>query len=355
MDIFMALSVTPRWRSGEGELDIRLIPLLRAIAKEGSLNRAVASLGLSYRHAWGLVGKSERTLGHTLVRMARGRGAQLSAFAEKLLAADTAAAGMLERGLAPALEALDRERAAAHRSLRRKPLVVHASHDLALAALKERLASEAEPPIDLHFRGSLECLASLGRGECDVAGFHLAAAAGRSAMLEQYQPWLRLRSLSVVHFVTRRQGLMVARGNPPGIRGLRDLRRAKLRFVNRQPGSGTRLLFDHLLNEARISTSQISGYTLEEFTHAAVAATVASGMVDAGFGIEAAARRQRLDFVPLADEHYYLALRRSTLGRPGWSALLMALRAGALRDVLRRLPGYVAPLSFELLSARDLF
>ncbi|HEX6005260.1 MAG TPA: substrate-binding domain-containing protein [Burkholderiales bacterium] len=351
----MALSVTPRWRSGDAELDSRLIPLLRTIAKEGSLNRAVAALGLSYRHAWGLVGKSERTLGHSLVAMARGRGARLTLFAEKLLAADAAAAGLLERELAAALEALDHGRIAANRPLRRKPLVVHASHDLALAAIREQLASAGDPPIELHFRGSVECLASLKRGECEVAGFHLAASAARNAMLEQYQPWLRLRGLSLVHFVTRRQGLMVARGNPLGIRSLSDLRRAKSRFVNRQAGSGTRLLFDHVLNEARVAPSQINGYALEEFTHAAVAATVASGMADAGFGIEAAARRQRLDFVPLADEHYYLAARRSTLGKPGWRALMKVLRGGLLRDVLRRLPGYAAPPSFELRPARALF
>lgn len=95
----------------------------------------------------------------------------------------------------------------------------------------------------------------------------------------------------------------------------------------------------------------MSGYGVEEFTHAAVAATVASGMADAGFGIEAAARRQRLDFVAVANEQYYLTARSSTLGKPGWAALMHALQSGALRQILRKLPGYTAPRSFDLIPA----
>lgn len=351
----MAVRITTRWQTGDGDLDIRLIPLLRAVAKEGSLNRAVSSLRLSYRHAWGLLGKMERALGRSLVVMERGRGARPSPFAEKLLAADDAAAGILDRELGATVHSLNRETTASRQRPRQKPLAVHASHDLALAELRDRLSGPDNVAFDLHFRGSLECLSSLARGECDIAGFHVPDAGAGSTLLDQYRPWLKLRSLRVVHFVTRQQGLIMARGNPLHIRSLADLVRTKARFVNRQPGSGTRLLFDALLAAGGIRPAQINGYALEEFTHAAVAATIASGMTDAGFGIEAAARRQRLGFVPIARERYYLAARSSIFAKPAAVALLKALQSGELRPILRRLPGYTAPRTFEPVPAREIF
>src|SRR5262245_7657332 len=99
---------------------------------------------------------------------------------------------------------------------------------------------------------------------------------------------------------------------PRRIRTLADLASGRARFLNRQPGSGRRLMFDHLLAAAGIPASRINGYQSEEFTHAAVAATIASGKADAGFGIEAAAWQQGLEFVPLAMERYYLAARAAT-------------------------------------------
>src|SRR5262249_12277114 len=154
-----------RWHAGDTELDARIVPLLRMVEKEGSLNRAVAVLRLSYRHAWGLLGKTERALGHPLLRMERGRGAQITAFAEQLLAADEAAAALLGRGRAGPVGELKR----VQRPARAKPLVIHASHDLALAALRDLIAATGSIAVELHSRGSLDCLASLARHECDVA------------------------------------------------------------------------------------------------------------------------------------------------------------------------------------------
>ena len=351
----MDVRITTRWQTGDGDLDIRLIPLLRAVAKEGSLNRAVSSLSLSYRHAWGLLGRMERALGRSLMVMERGRGARLSPFAARLLAADDAAAAILGRELRAAVHSLNRETTAPRQPARRKPLAVHASHDLALAELRDRLSERNNVAFELHFRGSLECLSSLARGECDIAGFHVPDVRAANTLMDQYRPWLKLRTLRIVHFVTRQQGLIMARGNPLHIRSLADLVGAKVRFVNRQPGSGTRLLFDSLLSAVDIRSTQINGYALEEFTHAAVAATIASGMADAGFGIEAAARRQRLDFLPIARERYYLAARSSIFAKPGAVALLKTLQSGELRPILRRLPGYTAPRTFEPVPARELF
>jgi len=338
---YSAIVPTVRWLAEEQAIDPRLLPLLRAVAKSGSLNKAVASLGLSYRHAWGMVGKMERTMGRSLVVMDRGRGARLSRFSEKLLAADEAAARVLERELAATVRALGRETPLTLEAPRGVPLVIHASHDLALAELRDRLVGTGSP-IELHFRGSLECLASLVRRECDVAGFHVPDARFDSAEFAPYRPLLPSRGLRLVRFVSRRQGLMVARGNPKRVLRLADLAKKGVRFVNRQPESGTRLCIDRLLAAAGVDTASIRGYQMEEFTHAAVAATIASGMADAGFGIEAAARQHGLDFLPLASEQYYLALRQSTLSRPAAAALLDAVRELDFQRRILALPGYGA-------------
>lgn len=336
----MALQLAARWLIGGAEIDTRLLPLLRAIAATGSLNQAVASLRMSYRHAWGLLGKTERTFGQRLVVLERGRGARLSPFGEKLLAADDAGTRIFGRELADMTQSLNRELAALQRRSPARSLVVHASHDLALGELRDLLSKSKDTLLDLHFRGSLECLADLAAGKCDIAGFHVPDIAGGSTAYEPYRPRFRARSAALVRFVTRRQGLMVARGNPKRIRSLQDLVTSRVRFVNRQPGSGTRLCLDQLLDTARIRPSQIRGYQTEEFTHAAVAATVASGMAEAGFGIEAAARQQGLDFVALATERYYLAARESTLARPAGRALLAALASASFRRRVEALPGY---------------
>jgi putative molybdopterin biosynthesis protein len=349
----MALQIAGRWLAENQELDPRVLPLLRAVARTGSLNQAVSFLKLSYRHAWGLLGKTERLLDQPLVVLERGRGAHLSPLGEKLVAADDSAARVLSSKVAPALRSLNREVTALRRQAPARPLVIHASHDLALAELRDSLPRAKGVILDLLFRGSLECLADLARKQCDIAGFHVPDAASGDAAYGPYRPWLRIRSLKLVRFVTRRQGLMVARGNPKRIRTLADLASGRTRFVNRQPASGTRLMFDHLLGAAGISPSRINGYQSEEFTHAAVAATIASGMADAGFGIEAAARQQGLDFVALATERYYLAARAATLARPAAQALLAALKAAAYQKRIRALPGYGTDGMGNAVSVRE--
>lgn len=351
----MPLQLAARWLAANQELDLRLLPLLRAVARTGSLNQAVASLKLSYRHAWGLLGRTERLLEQPLVILERGRGARLSPLGAKLVAADDAASRVLSGRLAPAMRSLNREVTALRRRTPIRPLVIHASHDLALAGLRDVIPRGSGLTLDLHFRGSLECLADLARRQCDIAGFHVGDPAPGGDAYGPYRQWLRIRSLRLVRFVTRRQGLMVARGNPRRIRSLADLVSGRTRFVNRQPGSGTRLTFDRMLAAAGIRPSQINGYQMEEFTHAAVAATIASGMADTGFGIEAAARQQGLDFVPLASERYYLAARQATLARPAVQALLAVLKGAAFHKRVRALPGYETSGIGEIISVRDAF
>ena len=186
-----------------------------------------------------------------------------------------------------------------------------------------------------------------------MAGFHVPEASAGSAAFAPYRPLLATRGLRLVRFVNRRQGLIVARGNPKRLLALADLAAKGARFINRQPESGTRLAFDRLLAAANLRPAQIKGYEAEEFTHAAVAATVASGMADAGFGIEAAARQHGLDFVPLADERYFLAVRAAALARPALRVLIEEMKGPAFRARLATLQGYSAAGAGDVVSARE--
>jgi putative molybdopterin biosynthesis protein len=315
------------WR-GRAPLDARLLPLLRAIRGQATLRAAAATLGVSYRSAWDLLAAEGRALGAPLVVMARGRGAKLAPLGERLLSADDAVRRELAR-LEPQLSVSvsAAERAAGHRRLR-----IAASHDLLLAQFCEALAS----PVELAFRGSLESLAALTHGEAELAGFHIGGDPAPALRL------LHARRHRLVRFAARDQGLMVPKGNPRKVRCLADLGSKHLRFVNRQRGSGTRLLFDEMLAEAKLRPQDIRGYSTEEFTHLAVAATIAAGRADAGFGVKAAAARFGLDFLQLKRERYWFALRARDEHNPAMHAFLKALRGDELRRMARQLQGYDA-------------
>jgi molybdate-binding protein len=146
----------------------------------------------------------------------------------------------------------------------------------------------------------------------------------------------------VISFVTREMGLIVRKGNPLGIDSLRQLLDPAVRFVNRDPESGTRMLFDELLAQQGLDGPRIAGYKQVEFTHAAVAAYVASGMADASFGVEAAARQFDLDFVPLVTEDYIFVCLRHSLENPAVQRVLEVMRSAAFAAQIGALPGYSA-------------
>jgi len=338
----MKLVPALRWRllgDADEALDDRLLPLLDSIATTGSLAAAVAAGGISYRAAWGLLRDHHRKLGAPLVLLERGRGASLTATGAQLLRAQQAAAQRLARilpGLAVDLGPAQR-RAEQRPALR---LRVAASHDLALAALSGMLQESAGIALELAVMGSLHALREFGEGRADVAGFHVPLDEHATADRAPFLRWLRARRDKLVRFVDREQGLILARGNPAHVRNLRDVAERHLRFVNRQRGSGTRLLIDRMLAAERIEPSALEGFGNEEFTHPAVAATVASGGADAGFGLRAAAAEYGLAFVPLVRERYFLAVRAKDTVKPPFLCLLDALRSPAFARRVRRLPGY---------------
>jgi putative molybdopterin biosynthesis protein len=170
-----------------------------------------------------------------------------------------------------------------------------------------------------------------------------------------YQPLLRTGHHKLIGFARRSQGLIVAKGNPLALRSIAGLASTRARFVNRAIGTGTRVLFDELLAQAKLDPRRIEGYASAEPSHSAVAQAVASGAADAGLGIEPAARARGLDFVPLLHEDYYLVCLKDALDEPPVQALRSFLRGRAWQDKLRTLPGY-EPLpekSGEVLSLTD--
>jgi putative molybdopterin biosynthesis protein len=334
-------------------LDGPLFPLLQAIRDCGSLGKAAKQIGTSYRYAWGLVGKWQDLLGQPLVLKERGRGARLAPLGESLLWAEQ----RLRARLAPQLESFSAEmqRELAGVFFAARPTVsVCASHDLALAGLRDLLAQQPGVQLDLEFRGSLESLEALHRKTCDLAGFHVAEFHGRGSLSHlAFRRWLKPRGQRLIDLVTRQQGLVVASGNPKQIRAITDLTQPGVRFVNRQRGSGTRFQFDQLLWEAGIDRTSIDGYQNEEFTHLAVAATIGGGQADAGYGIKAAAARYGLDFVPLVNERYFFVCRNESLNEPTVRELLDALKGTAFRSLVAGLPGYDASRAGAVLTVRE--
>lgn len=350
----MKISGEVRWTIGGLTMEPRLVLLLESIARHGNLQAASKATGLSYRHAWGLLEAAAQQLGDTLVLPQQGRGTRLSPLAERLLAGLVDASGPLAAAIREGEGRLRDTLAAALKTTPSKAAIIYASHDLALARLRDLPDANHDVPLELHFQGSLDCLAALRRKQCDLAGFHLPALSEASVLAAQLRPWLRLKSLRVARLFDRTQGLMVAAGNPKQLSTLADLARRGVRFVNRQPGSGTRLCLDFLLAQQRLRPGAIHGYAHEEFTHAAVAATVASSMADAGFGIEAAAREHKLGFVPLLQEHYYFAARGPALRQPRLQALLAQMESPAFQKLVNKLAGYRAAGALDWRPAAEM-
>ena len=190
-----------------------------------------------------------------------------------------------------------------------KALVIVASHDLALNMLVSRLRQKnPEVKIDVTYAGSLGGLIALQEGRADLAGVHLLDAETGEYNYPYVKHLLPGREMAIVHLAYRIQGLMIAAGNPKRIQGLSDLRRPDVTLVNRQKGSGTRILLDQELPKLGITPSEVKGYKREVDTHLAVARGIAEGKADVGLGIEAAARASHIDFLPLYRERYDLVM-----------------------------------------------
>ena len=188
--------------------------------------------------------------------------------------------------------------------------------------------------------GSMGAIVAAKRGENHCGGIHLldeATGEYNAAYLEKHFPKGGVRQVECVY---RQQGLMVAPGNPLGIESLADLAREGRSYVNRQKGSGTRILADYVCRQDGIDPASIYGYDHEEFTHTAVATLVVAGSADAGMGIYSAAKMYGLGFVPVCEEQYDLLIPDYAWDTPMVQALLEVLRSDAFRTRMEQLGGY---------------
>ncbi len=215
------------------------------------------------------------------------------------------------------------------------------SHDLALAWLAGHFPEVAGgASLELRFTGSLGGLIALAEGKADLAGSHLwdeETDSYNAPFVSRLLPGQRVALVTLAH---RRTGLIVAAGNPFNIQSLEDLCRKDVRFVNRQPGSGTRVWLDATLQIAGIDSHQIQGYATEKTTHTAVAQTVAEGQAEAGIGLQAAALTYNLDFIPLTRERYDRVIPKPILDLPSMQRFIIGLSDPLTKEMILNLGGY---------------
>lgn len=313
-----------------------LIALLDGIANGGNLRYAARAAKLSYRHAWGVIKYWEQYFGHTLVALVRGRGAVLTSAGETLRdtwhKTNERAHAALEDAAAFALRSLE----ALTRAQDEGTVAIVASHGLGVTTLAE-LLRKAQVEVDLQLLGSEQSLERYASGACRVAGFHLPEGNLGTRLWRRFQPRLDAKRDVLLLVETRELGFITKPGATFG--GLRDIAKRRLRFVNRQSGAGSRLVFDLLLADAGLKPSSIPGYHNEEYTHLAVAAMVAAGEADVAFGARAAAERFGLQFHREVFEKYLLAVPREDIHRKPCALLQRLLGSTAFKRALAATPG----------------
>jgi putative molybdopterin biosynthesis protein len=231
----------------------------------------------------------------------------------------------------------------------RDTLVIIGSHDMTIDVIGDEIRRAGSPiRIASSNVGSLGGLIALKKGTCHLAGSHLLDVQSGQYNLSYIQRYLNEIKISIFRLVLREQGLIIAKGNPKGIKGLEDLSRKDITFVNRQAGSGTRVLLDFKIKKLGVEPKDIKGYRHEEFTHMAVAVDVLSGAADCGMGIFAAAKALELDFIPIEQEQYDLVIPEAYLNQTNIQVFLETICSHSFRERVKSLGGYDPSKSGQL-------
>ncbi|MHA1712977.1 MAG: molybdopterin biosynthesis protein [Candidatus Ranarchaeia archaeon] len=223
-------------------------------------------------------------------------------------------------------------------------IMIMGSHSLALDVVTELMYKKGYPYIIKRLvLGSIGGLHAVADDAADIAGIHIYDEDTSVYNTPYIQQHGMDKKVILIRGIQRPQGLIVAKGNPKGIKNIRDLLREDVWFINRNPGSGTRIFLDHLLREnginEAVARSSIKGYEVEVKTHSAVASAVLYGRADAGLGIQTVAEYNNLDFVKIGVEYYDFAINRSVYDSPGIKAWLETLRSKEYHETLRlRMP-----------------
>jgi putative molybdopterin biosynthesis protein len=220
-------------------------------------------------------------------------------------------------------------------------LVIVGSHDNTLDILADELKmQDTRLSLSSSHVGSMGGLMAIKRGACHLAGSHLLDTKDGSYNISYINQILNDLPVNLVHLVMREQGLILPKENPKNIRGVEDLTRQDIVFINRQRGSGTRILLDFHLLRLGIEPDQIKGYDTEEFTHMSVAVAVLNGAADVGLGIYAAAKALELDFIPVATEQYDLIIPKHCFKMPHLKILLDTISTPRFKNRVEKLGGY---------------
>ena len=220
-------------------------------------------------------------------------------------------------------------------------LVAVGSHDNTLDVLADQLkAGTSNLTLSSSHVGSMGGLMAVKKGVCHMAGSHLLDTEDGSYNIRYLKKYLPDMDVRLINLVFRDQGFIVPKGNPKQINGIEDICREDIRFINRQSGSGTRILLDYRLEQSGIDAGLISGYEIEEFTHMSVAVAVLSGTVDVGLGIYAAAKALDLDFIPMVTEQYDLVIPQIYVDMQQMQILLDIINSGVFKKRVEALGGY---------------
>ncbi len=188
--------------------------------------------------------------------------------------------------------------------------------------------------------GSMGGIMALKKGETHIAPIHLLDMETGEYNVSYVKKYLSGNNIYLIKGVKRIQGLIVKKGNPLNIKGFSDIADAKKKFVNRQRGSGTRLLLDYNLNKLGINPNEILGYEREEFTHLSVAAAVAAEDADCGLGVYSVAKMMELDFIPLCKEEYDIAIPKEYLKMDIIKEFIKVIKSKEFSKELDKLGGY---------------
>ena len=220
-------------------------------------------------------------------------------------------------------------------------IIVTGSHDLILDILRNELQEEFSDFNLVSFNvGSMGGLLALKQKRTHLATAHLLDPESGEYNLPYIKKMLPQRELKVVNLTYREQGIMVKRGNPKNIKGIDDLVKKGIKFINRQKGSGTRVLLDYLLKKKGINPLDIPGYSKEEYTHLMVASAVAEGNVDTGLGILSAAKVFGLDFVPVIKERYDIIIPKEYYSSLKIQKILTIIKSRKFKKKVLSLGGY---------------
>ena len=223
----------------------------------------------------------------------------------------------------------------------RNTLVVIGSHDPLLDELGDMLhVADKDVFMSSSHVGSMGGIMAIRRGEAHAAGCHLLDTATGGYNISFIKKYFPKGGVKLVRCVGRQQGMMVAKGNPLNIQQFADIAREGMRYVNRQKGSGTRILTDYLCKQADLDADKIYGYDREELTHNSVAVQIASGSADAGMGIYSAAKLYDLDFIPICIEEYDLLIPDHAWDTPQVQQMLAVLKSEAFKEKILSMGGY---------------